>query len=60
MVNTFFFFLEKFMSVCDKNHIGLWEKSCRFVGKIMSVCGTNHFGLWEKFVGLKKSLENSP
>ena len=35
------------MSVCKKNHVDLWEKSCRFVGKIMSV-------LWEKssrFVG---------
>ena len=42
------------MSVCEKNYVGLWEKSCRFVGKIVSVCGKNHVSLWEKscrFVG---------
>ena len=42
------------MSVCGKNHVGLWEKSCGFVGKIMSVCGKNNVSLWEKscrFVG---------
>ena len=42
--NFYFFkkscrFVRKIMSVCGKNHVGLWEKSCRFVGKIMSVCG---------------------
>ena len=39
------------MSVCEKNHVSLWEKSYRFVGKIMSVCGKNHVGLWEKSGG---------
>ena len=42
------------MSVCEKNHVSLWEKSCQFVGKIISVCGKNHVGMWEKsswFVG---------
>ena len=24
---------EKFMLVCGKNHVGLWKKSCPFVGK---------------------------
>ena len=36
------------MSVCGKNHVSLWEKSCRHVGKIMSICGKNHVGLWGK------------
>ena len=36
------------MSVCGKNHVSLWEKSCQFVGIIMSVCEKNHVGLWEK------------
>ena len=47
------------MSVCGKNHVGLWEKSCWFVGKIMLVCVKNHVGLWEKFVGQKTSLKNT-
>ena len=47
------------MSVCGKNHVSLWEKSCQFVGKIMSVCGKNHVGLWEKFVGQKTSPEHT-
>ena len=48
------FFLQKIMSVWDKDHVSLWEKSCQFVGKIMLVCGKNHVGLQEKsfrFVG---------
>ena len=60
------FFLQKIMSVwdkdhvsCGKNHVSLWEKSCWFVEKIMLVCRKNHFGLWEKFVGQKTSLENT-
>ena len=47
------------MSVCGKNHVGLWEKSCRFMEKIMSVCGKNYVGLWEKFVGQKTSPKNT-
>ena len=42
------------MSVCGENHVGLWEKSCRFVGKIKSV-------FWEKsswFVGKIRWTEN--
>ena len=37
------FYLQKIMSVCVKNHVLLWEKSCQFVGKIMSVCGKISF-----------------
>ena len=49
----------KIMSVCEKNHVGLWKKSSRFDGKILSVCGKNHVGLWEKFVGQKTSMKNT-
>ena len=38
------FFLQKIMSVWDKDHVS---------------CGKNHVSLWEKFVGQKTSLENT-
>ena len=47
------------MSFCGENHVGLWEKLCRFVGKIKSVFGKNQAGLWEKFVGRKTSMKNT-
>ena len=54
------FFIKKSCR-CEKNHVGLWEKSCQFVGKFMLVCGKNHVGLWEKsrrFVGKFRWSEN--
>ena len=42
-----------------KIHVGLWEKSCSFVGKIMSVCGIIPVSLWEKFGELSIVLDNS-
>ena len=42
-----------------KIHVGLWEKSCSFVGKIMSVCGIIPVSLWEKFGEQSILLDNS-